>query len=455
MKFAITDIETTGSYASGHSITEICVAIHDGTTVLDEFHTLLNPGVSIPAAITALTGIDNSMLQGAPKFDEIAAELHDFIGDAVFVAHNVSFDYSFIKAGFDELGMKWNPKRLCTVKLARKAFPGYRSYSLGNITRDLGIVNERAHRAYGDVKATSELFSKCVEVLGIETCRIMLSAGSGEAFLPAHIDRAGYDRLPESPGVYYFLNEKGKPIYIGKANNIKKRVRSHFSGNLTSKKLQDFIRDIRHIEFRETATELIALLFEDAEIRKHWPIHNKAQKQRPDKFGIVQYFDQRGFIRLNVNPVKGNMSAVRSFPTPTEAKAWIVSLAKSYNLDYRLLGLDGIDSNSVLPDVNEHNNRLMRALEASGDLDQTLVLEGKGRTRDERSFVYVDRGRIIGFGFTPIDVPIANTEELDRYMERIPHTDVSAAVLRSFLKDNREMRMIQLPGTLSNTENNE
>jgi len=444
MKFAITDIETTGSHASGHSITEICVAIHDGTKVLEEYHTLLNPGVNIPLAITALTGIDSAMLQGAPKFDEIAEELRDFIGDAIFVAHNVSFDYSFIKAGFDELGMKWNPKRLCTVKLARKAFPNYRSYSLGNITRDLGITNERAHRAYGDVRATSALFLKCIEIIGIEGCQVMMAGGSNESFLPAHIDRKSYDKLPESPGVYYFLNEKGKPIYIGKATNIKKRVRSHFSGNLTTKKSQDFIRGIYHIDFRETATELIALLFEDAEIRKHWPEHNRAQKHRPNKFGIIQYHDQRGFMRLNVNPIKGNMSAVKSFPTPTEAKDWVVNLAQNHNLDFRLLGLDAIDSKSQLPDVAEHNSLVIHALKSMKELDLTLLLEGRGRTRDERSFVYVDEGKIIGFGFTPRDMPLINTEELESYMERIPHTDVSASVLRNYLKNSHEMRVIEI-----------
>lgn len=444
MKFAITDIETTGSYASGNSITEICVAIHDGERILDRFHTLINPGVRIPLAITALTGIDNDMLDGAPAFSDIAEDLLNFFDDTVFVAHNASFDYSFIKAGFDELGLKWNPKRLCTVRLARKAFPGHRSYSLGNITRELGIVNERAHRAYGDVQATSELFAGCYRILGESGCKSLFTGGTGEAFLPLHIDRKNYDQLPERPGVYYFLDEKGKPIYIGKAVNIRKRVRGHFTGNPASKKLQDFILKIHSIDFKETANELIALLLEDAEIRRHWPEYNKAQKQRPDKFGIIRYMDQRGFIRLNVNPVKGNVSTIKSFPTPSEAREWIIAFARKHDLDFRLLGLDAISSDAALPDVNEHNQKILSAIEEEKSTELSLLLEGKGRTHEERSFIYVDQGKIVGYGFFPGDVAISQVSDLESYLQRVPHTEVSAAVLRNFVRDSRDMNAIRL-----------
>ncbi len=162
MKFAITDIETTGSYASGNSIIEIGICVVEDDKIIEEFHTLLNPGISLPPFITALTGIQTHMLASAPSFSQVADDIADIFKDAVFVAHNVNFDFSFFKAEFEALGMTFNPPKLCTIKLARKAFPGMRSYGLGNICRDLQIINDAPHRALGDARATTSLFYKCL-----------------------------------------------------------------------------------------------------------------------------------------------------------------------------------------------------------------------------------------------------------------------------------------------------
>ena len=129
--FSIIDIETTGNSYKDGKITEIAIIQHNGIEITDAFSTLVNPEVDIPYFITNLTGIDNEMVESAPKFYEIAKKIVEMTTGRIFVAHNVNFDYRFIKEEFNRLGYNYNCKTMCTVRLARKLLPGYRSYSLG------------------------------------------------------------------------------------------------------------------------------------------------------------------------------------------------------------------------------------------------------------------------------------------------------------------------------------
>ena len=142
--YAIVDIETTGGYASAHGITEIAVYVHDGERIVQHFETLVNPNQSIPRYIQALTGISDEMVATAPQFDEVAEVLYELLNDKIFIAHNVNFDYSFIKYHLREAGYEWTPKKLCTLKLSRKAFPGLPKYGLGHICRAMDKIG-RAH----------------------------------------------------------------------------------------------------------------------------------------------------------------------------------------------------------------------------------------------------------------------------------------------------------------------
>ena len=157
--YAIVDIETTGGYAAAGGITEIAVLIFDGKKIVQRFETLVNPVFTIPRYVETLTGITNAMVEDAQSFSMIADELHDLLHDKIFVAHNVNFDYSFIKYHLSKAGHTLDCKKLCTVRLGRQIIPGLRSYSLGNLCRELGISIEQRHRAGGDAEATVKLFS--------------------------------------------------------------------------------------------------------------------------------------------------------------------------------------------------------------------------------------------------------------------------------------------------------
>ncbi len=161
--YAIIDIETTGKTASVEKITEVAILLHDGEKITDEFVTLVNPEKNIPYFITGITGITNEMVENAPKFYEIARTIVELTEGRTIVAHNARFDYSFLREEFKSLGYNFRRRLLDTVTLSRKFFPGYPSYSLGNICHELGIeINDR-HRAAGDAFATARLFEKCLD----------------------------------------------------------------------------------------------------------------------------------------------------------------------------------------------------------------------------------------------------------------------------------------------------
>ncbi len=156
--FSIIDIETTGQSYKNGKITEIALYQHNGQELTDSYSTLINPEMDIPYFITELTGIDNDMVKDAPKFYEVAKTIVEMTEGRIFVAHNVSFDYKFIKEEFNRLGFNYDRKTMCTIKLSRKLLPGHKSYSLGKLCSDIGIEINGRHRAAGDALATVKLF---------------------------------------------------------------------------------------------------------------------------------------------------------------------------------------------------------------------------------------------------------------------------------------------------------
>lgn len=242
----------------------------------------------IPVYITALTGINDAMVAVAPGFEEVAGKVFHLLSNKVFVAHNVNFDYSFIKQQLNNCGYELNVKKLCTVRMGRKIFPGLPSYSLGNFCRNMGIIMQNRHRADADARATVELF--CIMLLQDGAKGIiskMLKKTSAEQWLPTYLDKNVIDNLPARPGVYYFHDKKNKVIYVGKAINIKKRVSSHFTHNDTDKRRQHFLRFVASVSFTVCASELHALVLESTEIKGFGQNIITAKKGRCSNLGYI------------------------------------------------------------------------------------------------------------------------------------------------------------------------
>jgi DNA polymerase III subunit epsilon len=428
MLYAITDIETTGSYAAANGITEIAIHISDGRQVVETYQTLINPGQSIPRFIQAMTGITDSMVTHAPRFAEVANEIYTLLADKIFVAHNVNFDYSFVKAHLEASGYSFNTKKLCTVRLGRKIFPGLPSYSLGKFCHSMGIqINDR-HRAGGDAAATAELFHRMVENDTEEHIAKSLQRNSKEQLLPPNVPKAHFEKLPSTPGVYYFHNEKGKIIYVGKAKNIRNRVTSHFSSDLDSKQKQSFIRHTHAISFQPVATELMAQILESSEIKKLWPVYNYSQKKWEDVYGIFSYEDQNGYLRLAIEKNKKQLRPLYSFHYLVDGHAILRKLIREFNLCPKLCFMqtdpgpcEGMKEETCFgacekqESMNVYNKRLEKAIASLYDQPSFLIVE-KGLQKHEQSCIAVNRGSFTGMGYVPGTVSLQDFAAVREYL---------------------------------------
>ncbi len=175
MEFAIVDIETTGGMPHTHGITEIAIVMHNGVEVTGKYVTLVNPRQKIPPFIVNMTGISDEMVAQAPLFEEVAPQIYNLLKDRIFVAHNASFDYSFVRYLLGKSGYDWSAPKLCTIRLSKKVFPGLERYGLGSLTRDLGIRIEGRHRAWGDAQATAEVLTMAIEKEGMAPIHYLLA----------------------------------------------------------------------------------------------------------------------------------------------------------------------------------------------------------------------------------------------------------------------------------------
>ncbi|UKJ05978.1 exonuclease domain-containing protein [Solitalea lacus] len=406
--YAIVDIETTGGYASGNNIIEVAVFVHDGFTIVDKYETLVNPGVPIPIHIQALTGITNEMVSNAPLFREIAGDLFEILEDKIFVAHNVNFDYSFLHHQFDLLNYKLQTKKLCTVRLARKIFPGFPSYSLGKLCKQLSITLENRHRAGGDACATTVLFSKLLDNDFDGFIELSLKKGSKEASLPANLPKEHVENLPHAPGVYYFYDKKGKIIYIGKAVDLKKRVLSHFTNNKPNQQKQEFLRNIYSISFTECGTELYSFVLEALEIKKYWPKYNRSLKQYDQLYGLYLFDAQNGYKRLAISKKIKNFTALATFNTLNEGYRFLHQLTEDYELCSKLCFL-GNHSEMCSPECRgackgdesfvTYNERVEMALAAVSNYLPSFAIIDDGRNENEKSCLLVLKGEFYGMGF--------------------------------------------------------
>lgn len=281
--YAILDIETTGGKYNEEGITEIAIYKFDGHTVVDQLITLVNPEREIQAFVEKLTGINSKMLRNSPKFYEVAKRIVEITEDCVIVAHNASFDYRILKTEFNRLGFKYDRETLCTVELSKKLIPGLNSYSLGKLCTTVGIPFSNRHRAEGDALATVKLFKLLIDK---DTDKKIIKSQ-----VKKHVERKLSEKfqvilndLPSKTGVFYYHNENGDILYIGKAKNIKNIVNKFFLK--TSKRSRLLQNTMHSASYEETGNELVAKLKFHKEATIHRPKFNfyRPKKELPISF---------------------------------------------------------------------------------------------------------------------------------------------------------------------------
>lgn len=276
------DLETTGATPLRDRITEIALVRFEHGVEVARWQTLVNPQMPISAFIQNLTGIDNNMVANAPTFVEVAPILLDYLEGAVLSAHNVRFDYGFIKAEFKRMGITLRQKVLCTVKLSRLLYPQCHSHGLDAIMQRHGITSLARHRAMGDVEVVLAFLQKARQELGDVTISKAVTSLMSLPSVPTHLDARLLDEMPEAPGVYLFYGENSLPLYIGKSVNLRARVLSHFSSDHVSIKEMRITQEIKHVDWIPTAGDFSALLLESQLVKLRQPLYNRqlrAEKQ--------------------------------------------------------------------------------------------------------------------------------------------------------------------------------
>lgn len=450
--YAILDIETTGGQFNKEGITEIAIYKYDGQQIVDHFISLINPEMPIQPFVVQLTGINNEMLESAPKFFEVAKRIIEMTKDCVLVAHNASFDYRILCTEFLRLGYDFNQKTLCTVELSKRLLPKQASYSLGKLVRALGIPIADRHRASGDALATLKLF------------KLFLETDGNNEIVEEHIkfeDQKGIapklknllESAPSATGVYYMHNEKGKLVYIGKSNNIKKRIKQHFTG--TSTKCKKIQTEVFALTYVETGSELIALLKESEEIKINKPIYNRAQRKSIFQFVLYAEKDENGYLNLKLQKADGQKKEITSFASLQEAKNALFSITSHYRLCQKFTGLyqtkkecfqyqikecDGACIGAVLPE--EYNERVQKFIDKSSFEADSMILHDRGRNSSELSAVLIENGIYKGYAFYDLNSPISRIENLKNILTPMQNNRDARNIIQSYLRKDKLMKIV-------------
>ncbi|MGZ4060252.1 MAG: exonuclease domain-containing protein [Bacteroidia bacterium] len=455
--FAIVDIETCGrkyEFRKG-GITEISILIHDGLSVVDKFTTLINPECYISPFFVNISGITNDMVANAPKFYEVAKKIYDMTEGKIFVAHNVGFDYGFIKEEFASLGSKFKRDTLCTVRLSRKLIPGRRSYSLGNLCDYLGIENEARHRAEGDAVATAKLFDILMQ---IKAAHPQYKTKGLEDLMIRRIDKIKQyilNKLPEECGLYYFLDQDQNIIYIGKSVNMYNRAMNHF--NTKEQKGRKMLNELYNVDFVKTGSELIALLLENEEIKKHKPKFNKRKKAHSFTHSIEFFTDDNGIINFKISEYDLAENALISFNTYFAARERLECLIDEHTLCLRYCGLTDDEAvcfnhqikkcNGICEEQEEieiYNKRANEILKRYVFEQPDFAIIHSGRTHDERSVVLIEKGHFSGYGYFDEYTQISSKEDIKNIVKSVSYYPDADDLVKGWMKTNNRFKKIDL-----------
>ncbi|MGH8679630.1 MAG: exonuclease domain-containing protein, partial [Burkholderiales bacterium] len=275
------DLETTGATAHLDRITEIGVVEVDHGRYLGEWSTLVNPQRRIPPGIQTLNGITDAMVEAAPTFEELAADLHRRLEGKVLVAHNARFDYGFLRNEFHRAGFRYTPKVLCTVKLSRRLFPHERRHNLDSLIERHGLECDNRHRALADAKVLWDLTRRSHLDLGAEVVRAAVDDLLRAPALPPNLDADALADIPDCAGVYIFYGENDLPLYVGKSVNLRSKVLSHFNGDHRVGKDMEIARQIRRVDWAVTTGDFGATIREARLIKQLAPALNRKLRKTP------------------------------------------------------------------------------------------------------------------------------------------------------------------------------
>ena len=348
LPLSFVDLETTGTSTNFNRIIEIGILKVDRNKVIRKYETLINPEISIDPFIQQYTGINPQDLENAPTFYDLKDEILEILKDSIFVAHNVRFDYGFIRNEFKRFDISFSSKHFCTVKLARLLYPEWKKYNLDTVIEKFKLNIKRRHRALYDAKAILHFYKKSQKEIKKDKFESALRIALKRPSVPVNLSQEILEALPESSGVYIFYGDKSTPLYIGKSLNIRDRVLSHFSGDHLSTLEMKISQTVKSIETVQTAGELGALLLESSLIKKLQPLYNRLLRNKRQLLVLKKIVNPDGFNTITTGilseiTIDDFSEIIGIFKSQKELKNTLHDLSEEYSLCNKLLGLEKTD----------------------------------------------------------------------------------------------------------------
>lgn len=442
--YAILDIETTGGKYNEEGITEIAIYRFDGHEIVDQFASLINPERPIQPYVVKLTGITNEMLVRAPKFYQVAKRIIEITEGCILVAHNALFDTRILREEFSRLGYDFQRESLCTVELSQKLLPNLPSYNLEKLTKYLGIPLVNRHRAQGDAQATVALFKL---LLSKDTAKNIISQTlkTNEKLPPEPRLIAMAERAPSKVGIYFLYNIQNRIIYIGRAKNIRKRLLQHFTyDNRKSKRLQ---KEVASVSFELTGNELIARLAELEAVRATKALYNR----RPNGKKIYTHQlslkkEKDGYLYLELIPADGRKSPILTFNNFSEAVDTLETLSQDNAICLKKTNLKNPNhfSKCCDEDVTTYNQTIHKFIEEKSLYKKNALLLLNGRNVEERSVIWVARGKVKGFGFFNLNHQITKSDILNNILNTVSDVPNATHIVQQYLLKNKFLKVINL-----------
>ncbi|WP_340063397.1 exonuclease domain-containing protein [Ascidiimonas aurantiaca] len=451
--YAILDIETTGGKYNEEGITEIAIYRFDGHEVTDRFISLVNPEREIQEYVANLTGITNAMLRNAPRFYEVAKRIVEITQGCILIAHNAKFDYRILRTEFRRLGFEYDRKTLCTIELAKRLIPGKDSYSLGKLSRSLGIPVSDRHRAHGDALATLKLFKMLLAKDTEKSIVKTLLRSTEENTLPSRLLDI-LDQLPATTGVFYIHDKEGQIIYLSRSNNIRRKVNKLFtSSHDQAIHIQEHVKAVT---YEQTGSELISIIKEYIEIQQNRPVVNGSARFGRYKYALYEKTDDDGYCHLMVGKFHSNGQASATFKSYSEAKSTLFKMSDNFNLCSRFVSLS-IKKNCTREKIypcggacigneppEDYNLRVSDSIKAYTYPYENMLIVGKGREIDERSVILIEKGIFKGIGFYQLNHQINHLKILREIITTMPNDKYLEHIIQSYLRKKESHKIINI-----------
>jgi len=446
----IIDLETTGANVSYDRIIEIGIIEIDEDGSTRKWSSLVNPGRDVPSFIEQLTGITNSLLSTAPRFEQIAKEVLLRIRGKRFIAHNVRFDYGFIRNEFSRLAYTFKASVICSLKLSRRLYPHESAHGLHAIIQRYNLNITKRHRALDDADAAYQFLLIAEQEHGVEKVSAILSHEKKSSTIPTALSHDVVASLPQQPGVYYFWGTNAELLYVGKGINIRKRVLSHFSSDHKNAKEMRLCQQISNVTWDITAGELSALILESCKIKQLKPIFNRKLRRPRVLYSILLQKNDKGWLTpaiVQLADTASNSSSLYGlFPSKNKAKETIRSISHEHKLCYYACDLEAIMQRpctryqlkkcsglcvGTLP-AAEHNDTITTALHSFAlkvwPFSGAVALREIEHQHDNDPFLIVNNWQVLGSGRVQNSVAVI-TDKYDEPLDKDAYQYLVKAIL--------------------------